>query len=55
MIVHFKMKEMCICKLMTQDKFAFAIEHMYSVYMLFLITEFYMYIATHYMYLIKDV
>lgn len=43
---------MYMCKLLTQDKFGFAIEHMYE---LFLVTECYLYTAIHYMYLLKDV
>lgn len=54
MIVHFKMNlNRCTsCKLLTQVKFGFAIEHMYE---LFLVTECYLYTAIHYMYLLKDV
>lgn len=42
-------KQMYMCKLLTQGKFGFAIEHM------FLVTECYLYTAIHYMYLLKDV
>lgn len=45
-------KQMYMCKLLTQDKFGLAIEHMYE---LFLVTECYLYTAIHYMYLLKDV
>lgn len=45
-------KQMYMCKLLTQGKFGLAIEHMYE---LFLVTECYLYIAIHYMYLLKDV
>lgn len=45
-------KQMYMCKLLTQGKFGFAIEHMYE---LFLVTECYLYTAIHYMYLLKDV
>lgn len=41
-----------MCKLLTQGKFGFAIEHMYE---LFLVTECYLYTAIHYMCLLKDV
>lgn len=39
-------KQMYMCKLLTQGKFGFALEHMYE---LFLVTECYLYTAIHYM------